>query len=88
VSDGPRYLVLLMRRPDFDTSLVEPHLAFLEALRAQGLLELNGGFADGTGGAYLLRGLDGLEAAHEVVARDPLAIHAASDITILEWNAR
>ena len=54
---APRYLVVLMRRPGFDEALVAPHLAFLDELRAQGLLELNGGFADRSGGAYLLRGI-------------------------------
>ena len=47
-----RYLVLLMRRPGFDEGLVAPHIAFLDALRAQGLLELNGGFADRSGGVW------------------------------------
>lgn len=85
---GLRHLVVLIRRPDFDAALVAPHLAFLDDLRARGLLELNGGFSDQSGGAYLLRGVADLEKARAIVARDPLAIHGASDITIHEWAAR
>jgi uncharacterized protein YciI len=83
-----RYLVMLKRRPGFDPSLVEPHLAFLQELRARGLLEMSGGFGDRSGGAYLLRGIDSLEQARDIAARDPLAIHGASDIAVHEWNTR
>jgi len=83
-----RYLVLLMRRPDFDERLVAPHIAFLDGLRAEGLLELNGGFSDRRGGAYLLCGVDSLDDAKAIVARDPLAVHGASDIVVHEWLAR
>lgn len=85
---APRYLVVLMRRPGFDEALVAPHLAFLDELRAQGLLELNGGFADRRGGAYLLRGIASLAEAEAIVARDPLAVHGASDIVVHAWLAR
>ena len=83
-----RYLVLLMRRPGFDERLVAPHIAFLDGLRADGLLELNGGFSDRSGGAYLLHGVDSLDDAKAIVARDPLAVHGASDIVVHEWLAR
>ena len=85
---APRYLVLLMRRPGFDEALIAPHVAFLDALRAQGLLELNGGFGDRRGGAYLLRGVASLADAEAIVARDPLSVHGASDIVVHEWLAR
>ena len=32
------YLVMAMRRPAFDASVIEPHKAFLDELRAQGRL--------------------------------------------------
>ena len=50
-----RYLVLTLRRPDFDPAMIEPHYAHLDALRRRGLLELAGPFSDRSGGAYLLR---------------------------------
>ncbi|MDH5834169.1 YciI family protein [Luteimonas kalidii] len=77
-----------MRRPGFDEALVAPHLAFLDELRAQGLVELSGGFDDRTGGAYLLRGVDSLEQAHAIVARDPLVTQGASDLILHAWHAR
>jgi len=85
---APRYLVVLMRRPGFDEALVAPHLAFLDDLRAQGVLELSGGFSDRSGGAYLLHGLSGLEEARAIAMRDPLVAQGASDLTVHEWNSR
>jgi len=85
---APRHLVVLMRRPGFDEALVAPHIAFLDGLREQGLLELNGGFSDRSGGAYLLRGVADLAQARAIAQRDPLVVHGASDLTVHEWNAR
>jgi len=82
------YLVLAMRRPQFDTAAVQPHLAFLDALRAEGRLQLTGGFADGSGGAYVLCNLDSLEQAQAIVAGDPLVTMGASDLTVHEWTTR
>lgn len=81
-----RYLVMAMRRADFDESVIAPHLAFLDELRAAGQLELTGGFSDKSGGAYLLRGIASLEEAQAIVARDPLAIRRSSELTVHEWN--
>ncbi|MBB5884543.1 hypothetical protein J7373_06405 [Xanthomonas sp. A2111] len=82
------YLVLAMRRPDFDAAAVQPHLAFLDALRAQGRLQLTGGFADGSGGAYLLCNVASLAEAQAIVATDPLVTMQVSDLTVHEWNVR
>jgi len=81
-----RYLVLVMRNPGFDTSLVDAHLRFLEELRTQHRVELSGGFSDRSGGAYLLRA-DSLDEAHALAERDPLHVQRASTITVHEWNA-
>lgn len=80
------YLVLAMRKPSFDERVVAPHLAFLDDLRARGLLALTGGFSDRSGGAYLLQGVDDLAQAQAIVAADPLAIQGCSDLTVYEWN--
>lgn len=82
-----RFLVLAMRRPEFDDAVIAPHRAFLDDLRAAGRLELAGGFADRTGGAYLLRGIETLDEARRLVATDPLVTARASDLTVFEWNA-
>lgn len=86
----PHYLVIAMRRPGFDDAVVGPHLAWLDDLQARGLLALTGGFSDRSGGAYVLRGLGSLAQAQAqaLVATDPLAVTASSDITVHEWNAR
>jgi len=76
---GTVYLVLAMRRPDFNAAAVQPHLDFLEALRERGQLQLTGGFSDGTGGAYLLRNVGSLAEAQAM---------QASHLTVHEWNTR
>jgi len=81
-----RYLVLAMRRPDFDPAVVQPHLDFLEGLRAGGRLELSGGFSDRSGGAYLMRAAD-MDEALSIVHQDPAYTSGGWDITVHEWNA-
>lgn len=81
-----RYLVLVMRNPGFDASLVDAHLRFLDELRAQGRVELSGGFSDRSGGAYLLLA-DSLDEARALAELDPLHVRRASTITVYEWNA-
>ena len=88
MSTTTRYLVLAMRRPSFDDAVIAPHKAFLDDLRARGLLEMTGGFGDGSGGAYLLRNVASLEDARAIVAADPLALQHASDLIVHEWHTR
>ena len=82
------YLVMAMRRPAFDASVIEPHKAFLDELRAQGRLHLTGGFSDGSGGAYVLCNVADMDAARAIVATDPLALQGWSDLSVHEWNTR
>lgn len=81
-----RYLVLVMRTPAFDAALIEAHGRFLDGLRAEGRLELQGPFTDKSGGAYLLRA-GSLADAQAIVARDPLVLSGSSRATIHEWVA-
>ena len=85
---GTVYLVMAMRRPDFNDAAVQPHRDFLDALQAQGKLQLTGGFADGSGGAYVLCNVDSPAQAQAIVATDPLVTMHASDLTVHEWNTR
>ncbi|AND69108.1 hypothetical protein ATSB10_16540 [Dyella thiooxydans] len=87
MSPKPVYLVLLKRRPVVDPAAIEAHRAFLEALRAQGVLERSGPFADKSGGAYLIHA-DDLAAAQAIVDRDPARTSGGWDVTIHEWQAR
>ena len=82
-----RYLVLAMRKPGFSDEAIAPHLAFLDALRAEGKLELTGGFSDRSGGAYVLR-VGSLEEARALAAADPLDTSGSSVFTVYEWNTR
>lgn len=82
----PRYLVMTLRTPRFQTSAIEPHYAFLERLRQQGRLEMAGPFGDKSGGAYVLRA-DDLDQARELAFTDPLHTSGSSLVTVYEWNA-
>jgi len=84
---GRRFLVMARRRPQFDPAVIAPHLAFLDALREQGVLELAGPFGDRSGGAYLLRAAD-LATATALAHGDPLHTRGASQVTVYEWDAR
>lgn len=74
--DAVRYRVLVMRQPGFDPALLPHHAAFLTGLRAQGLLELAGGFDDRSGGAHLPRGV-----------ADPRVVGGASTAHVRGWRA-
>ena len=81
-----RYLVMVMRLPQFDTEQIGPHREFLDGLRAQARLELSGGFGDKTGGAYILRAVD-LEEARVLAFADPLHMTGSSRVEVYEWQA-
>lgn len=85
---GTVYLVLAMRLPGFTDAVVQRHRDFLDALQAEGRLQLTGGFADGSGGAYVLCNLDSLAQAQAIVATDPLVTMQASALSVHEWNTR
>jgi len=80
------YLVIAMRRPGFDPDVVAPHLAYLGDLHARGLLASSGGFADGSGGAYVLQGVDSLAEAQAIADADPLVLTGNSDLAVREWK--
>jgi uncharacterized protein YciI len=82
-----RYLVILIRRPRYDASVVPQHRAFLEQLRAEGRNEMSGPFSDNSGGAYLLLANDYDEAV-AMAHRDPAYASGGWDLTIYEWKAR
>jgi uncharacterized protein YciI len=81
-----RYLILLMRRPDLDPTVVPQHLAYLDGLRESGRVELSGGFSNKSGGAYLLHAND-LAEATAIVHDDPAHRSGGWDITMHEWLA-
>lgn len=80
-----RFLVMLMRKPQLDPAVIPLHQEFLAALREQGRNEMSGGFADKSGGAYLLRA-ESLEDALEIAHSDPAHTSGGWDVTVYEWN--
>jgi len=82
-----RFLVMLMRRPQLDLAVVPLHQRFLESLREQGRNEMSGGFADKSGGAYLLRA-PSLEEALMIAHSDPAHTSGGWDVTVYEWNTQ
>ena len=82
-----RYLVMTMRTPQFQPSVIEAHQAFLEDIRQRGNLEMSGPFTDKTGGAYLIRA-ENIEEAKTLAFTDPVHTTKSSVVTVYEWNAQ
>lgn len=82
-----RYLILTLRTPKFDPTVIAPHYEHLDRLRECGLLELAGPFTDRSGGAYLVRAAD-LEAARAIAHADPVHTSGSSQVTVHEWDAK
>lgn len=80
-----KYLVLAMRTPVFDDSVIQPHRQFLDDLRAKDMLGETGRFTDGSGGAYIVLA-DSRADAEAVVYSDPLHTTGASELTVYEWE--
>ncbi|HEY7883751.1 MAG TPA: YciI family protein [Cellvibrionaceae bacterium] len=81
-----RYLVMVIRTPDFQQSAIETHKAYLSQLRENGVLELAGPFTDSTGGAYVIKA-DDFEAASAIAFADPIYTSGSSSVFIYEWDA-
>ncbi len=80
-----KYLVMAMRKPSFDSAVIEPHRQFLNQLAERGQLVESGRFTDGTGGAYVVRA-ESLEAAREIAFTDPVHTTGSSALTVYEWE--
>ena len=79
------YLVLTMRTPRFDPTVLPAHYAHLDALEAGGQLEAFGPFTDRSGGAYLMRA-GSLQDAQALAFADPVHLTGSSEVTVREWN--
>jgi uncharacterized protein YciI len=82
-----KYLVLTIRRPDFDPEVVPAHYRFLDDLRERGFIEQAGPFTDRSGGAYVVRA-GSLEEARRLAEQDPLHLERCSTVTVHEWDAK
>jgi uncharacterized protein YciI len=81
-----RYLVTALRTPAFQPPMVADHLAFIDALRRDGRLEMSGAFTDTSGGAYLLKAAN-LDEARAVAFTDPAHTSGGWAVTVYEWDA-
>ncbi|WP_342431291.1 YciI family protein [Neobacillus sp. FSL H8-0543] len=81
-----KYLVLIDRKSSFTGNFLQGHREFLQGLRENQTLLTAGGFADQTGGAYVLQA-DSLEEARNIAKNDPMNQENESVYTIKEWNA-
>jgi uncharacterized protein YciI len=79
-----RYLVIALRTPRFDASVVQSQRLFLDERRRKGRLELTGPFSDKASG--VLRAAS-LADSRAIVARDALSSTGASAICVYEWAA-
>ncbi|MGW4119281.1 YciI family protein [Nocardia sp. NPDC004711] len=80
-----KYLVMAMRTPRFDDSVIVPHKDWLTAVRERGQLVETGKFTDGSGGAYVITA-ENLAAAQELIRTDPIHTTGASELTVYEWE--
>ncbi|MET8425842.1 YciI family protein [Nocardia sp. NPDC004860] len=80
-----KYLVMAMRTPRFDDSVIVPHKDWLTAVRERGQLVETGKFTDGSGGAYVITA-ENLTAAQELIRTDPIHTTGASELTVYEWE--
>lgn len=77
---------MTFRKPSFKVSVVEGHYAFLSQLRANGILELAGPFTDKSGGAYIIKAENFVQ-AKKIAFEDPLHLTDSSEVTVYEWKA-
>ncbi|WKB36082.1 hypothetical protein QS257_02005 [Terrilactibacillus sp. S3-3] len=72
-----RFLVTIARKPSFTGDSIQGHRHYLQKLRQSNILHDAGGFADQTGGAYVIQ-TDALEKANKIVQMDPMYIEKTS----------
>ncbi|MGL4767896.1 MAG: YciI family protein [Formosimonas sp.] len=82
-----QYLILTLRTPQFDPAMIAPHYAFLDALQESGQLVCFGGFADKSGGAYVIRAHN-LAEAQSIAQQDPLHTSQSSLVQVYEWQVK
>lgn len=81
-----QYAVLLPMKDAKKSEKYRPdHLTFLEKMRAEKKVLMNGRFTDGTGGLVIYQATT-LEEAKNYVEQDPYIIHGARHYEIHEWD--
>lgn len=80
------YAVFLPMKDEEKSKEFRPeHLAFLEKMRSEKKIVMNGRFTDGSGGLVIYLAKD-LEEVTSFVHQDPYIIEGARDHVINEWD--
>ncbi len=81
-----KYLVFIERKETFAGNSIPEHRNFIQTLRERQVLITAGGFADQSGGAYLISA-DTLEEALAIVHQDPMYVENECLYKVKEWLA-
>ncbi|GAB3063915.1 YciI family protein [Salinicoccus sesuvii] len=76
---------LSMKDEEKSTQYRPDHLEFLENLRNEGTVLMNGKFSDGSGGLVIYKG-DSFESVKDIVESDPYIKTGARSYTLREWE--
>ncbi len=75
---------MIERKPTFTGNMLQGHRQFLQDLKEETLV-IAGGFADQSGGAYILQ-VGSLEEARIIVDSDPMNHENEAVYNVKEWN--
>ncbi len=79
-----KFLVMIERNPSFTGNFIQGHREFLQELMKNEKLVMAGGFADQTGGAYVLTS-SSTEEAEALVKEDPMNQDGECHYSMKEW---
>ncbi|MGM8213289.1 YciI family protein [Virgibacillus sp. W0430] len=80
------FAVILPLKDEEKSKTYRPkHLDFLEKMRQEKKVLMNGRFVDGTGGLVIYIG-ENIEQVEAWVKEDPFIVHGARDYNIHEWD--
>lgn len=80
-----KFLVMIERKPNFTGNSIPEHREFLLHLKETDTLLMAGGYDDQSGGAYVIQATS-LEAAKNIVIKDPMYEENESVYSLKEWN--
>jgi uncharacterized protein len=83
--DMKKFLVVIERKPSFTGKSIPGHREFLQELTRNEKLVLAGGFANQSGGAYVLQSST-IEEAEILVGHDPMNQEGDCKYSIKEWS--
>lgn len=79
-----KFLIIVLRKSNFNRDSIEPHLQFLKDLDSNHLIDMGGPFADSSGGAYVLN-VKTIEEARAIAFQDPVYLSGSSTVDVYQW---